>query len=181
MSGDGLHPAVAGAQPHQLAERRPLEDLFEDEGGKERLEKVLSRYPEKKAALLPLLNYAQERNGWVSPEAMIQVAEVLDLTPAYIHSVASFYTMYNKRPVGRYLIQVCTNISCHLNRAHEVMERFLEACGTRPGETSEDGRYTVIEVECLGACGFATAVQINDEYFESVSPETVEDVLRELD
>lgn len=181
MSGGGIHPAVAGAQPYQLAESRPVERLFEDEEGKDRLSKILGRYPQKRAALLPLLNYAQERNGWVTLEAMIQIGEVLDVTPAYVHSVVSFYTMYNKRPVGKYLIQVCTNISCHLNRAEEVMERFLEACGTSPGETSEDGLYTVIEVECLGACGFATAVQINDEYFENVSPETVDEVLRELE
>ncbi|MFQ5677921.1 MAG: NADH-quinone oxidoreductase subunit NuoE [Gemmatimonadota bacterium] len=176
-----IHPAVASAQPYML-ERREESDgpLFGSEEGRERLEKVLSRYPEKRGALLPLLNYAQERRGWVSPEAMQEIAGVLELTPAYVHSVATFYTMYNKRPVGRHLIQVCTNISCLLNRAEEVLERFLEVTGTRSGEISKDGRYTVMEVECLGACGFATAVQVNDEYYEGVTPEKVAGIVEGL-
>lgn len=177
---DGIHPAVVGAQPFMLAEKRPVETLFGDEEGRDRLTKALGRYPEKRAALLPLLNYAQERNGWISAEAMIEIAEALDLTPAYVRSVATFYTMYNKHPVGTHLIQVCTNISCHLNRAGDVLRRFLEETGTREGEVSEDGRFTVIEAECLGACGFATVVQINDEYYENVTPESVRDILEGL-
>lgn len=175
-----IHPSVVGAQPFQVAPLRPTERLFEDEEGRERLAKALGQYPDKRAALLPMLAYTQERNGWVSPDAMAQVAAALDLTPAYVHSVATFYTMYNKRPVGTHLIQVCTCISCHLNGADEVLESFLEATGTRPGEISEDGRFTVIEAECLGACGFATAVQVNDRYFEEVTPDRVAGVLDEL-
>ncbi|HKK28200.1 MAG TPA: NAD(P)H-dependent oxidoreductase subunit E [Gemmatimonadota bacterium] len=181
---DGLHPAVAGSQPYMLADRQGSasrdEPLFESEEGRERLEKILSRYPSKRPALLPLLNYAQERNGWVSGSAMEEIADALELTPAYVHSVATFYTMYNRRPIGRYLVQVCTNISCHLNRGEEVMERFLQETGTRPGETSEDGLFTVMEVECLGACGFATVVQVNDEYVEDVTPEKVPGIVKEL-
>lgn len=186
MSERDPHPAVAGAQPYMLAERQgensaPEEaPLFEDEAGRERVEKVLSRYPTKRAALLPLLNYAQERNGWISRPAMKEIARELGLTPAYVHSVATFYTMYHQRPVGKYLIQVCTNISCALCGADRVLEAFLEETGTRPGETSEDGLYTVVEVECLGACGFATVVQINDEYYEDVTPERVPEILEEL-
>jgi NADH:ubiquinone oxidoreductase subunit E len=89
--------------------------------------------------------------------------------------------MYNKHPVGRHLIQVCTCISCHLDEAEEVFERFLSETGTRAGEISEDGMYTVIEAECLGACGFATAVQVNDRYFENVTPDQVPAILDELD
>ncbi|MFQ5888757.1 MAG: NADH-quinone oxidoreductase subunit NuoE [Gemmatimonadota bacterium] len=174
---EGIHPAVVGAQPFMLAERRPVEALFADDEGRDRLAKALSRYPEKRAALLPLLNYAQERNGWVSPEAMVEIADALDLTPAHVHSVATFYTMYNRHPLGKHVIQVCTNISCHLNRADDVLRSFLEETGTRPGEVSEDGRFTVLEVECLGACGFATVVQINDEYYENVTPESVREIL----
>ncbi len=176
-----IHPAVAGAQPFMLADREQDRGaLFASEEGRARLEAVLGRYPEKRGALLPLLNYAQERRGWVSAESMVEIAEALDLTPAYVHSVASFYTMYNKHPVGRYLVQVCTNIACHLNRADEVLERFLAETDTRPGETSADGLFTVMEVECLGACGFATVVQVNDEYLEDVSPEVVPELVREL-
>jgi NADH-quinone oxidoreductase E subunit len=176
-----IHPAVVSAQPFQVAELRPVERLFEDEEGKDRLEKAISRYPEKRAALLPMLAYAQERNGWISPDSMIQVAEALDLTPAYVRSVATFYTMYNKHPTGRHMIQVCTCVACHLCGGDDVFEAFLKATGTRPGETSEDGRFMVMEAECLGACGFATAVQVNDEYFENVTPESVADVLSRLD
>lgn len=183
MSGD-VHPSVAGAQPYMSAERQGPssadEPLFEDAGGRERLEAAVSRYPTKRAALLPMLNFAQERNGWVSGAAMSEIADALDLTPAYVHSVATFYTMYNRRPVGRYLVQVCTNISCHLCGGEEVLEAFLEETGVRLGETSEDGLFTVMEVECLGACGFATVVQVNDEYYEDVTPERVPDIVREL-
>jgi NADH-quinone oxidoreductase E subunit len=177
---DRIHPAVASAQPFQLAERDPDGPLFETEEGRERVRMVVSRYPDKRAATLPLLAYVQEVRGWISPRAMEEVAEQLDLTPAYVGSVATFYTMYNKHPVGKYLIQVCTNISCHLNRAEEVLERFLERTGTAEGEMSEDGLHTVIEAECLGACGFATVVQINDEYYENVTPESVAEILEGL-
>ncbi len=176
-----IHPAAASSQAFQIAEIRPIERLFEDDEGRDRLEKALSRYPEKRAALLPMLGYAQERNGWVSDESMEQIAGALDLTPAYVRSVATFYTMYNKHPVGKHFIQVCTCISCHLHEADEVFERFLAKTGTRAGEVSEDGKYTVIEAECLGACGFATAVQVNDRYFENVTPDQVPAILDELD
>ena len=176
-----MHPSAASSQPFQVANLRPTEKLFDDAEGRDRLEKAMSRYPDRRAALLPMLGYAQERNGWVSDENMEEVANALDLTPAYVRSVATFYTMYNKHPVGRYLIQVCTCISCHLLEAEEVFERFLAETGTRAGEISEDGKYTVIEAECLGACGFATAVQVNDRYFESVTPDQVPAILDELD
>lgn len=179
-----LHPSVAGSQPYMLAarqgEKSTDEPLFRSEEGRERLEMVRSRYPKSRAALLPLLNFAQEVNGWVSGRALEEIAGALELTPAYVHSVATFYTMYNRRPVGKYLIQVCTNISCHLNRADEVLAAFLDEIGIRLGETSEDGLYTVMEVECLGACGFPTVVQVNDEYHEDVMPETVPDLLEKL-
>lgn len=176
-----IHPAVVSAQPFQVTHLRPVDRLFEDEEGADRLLKAIGRYPEKRAALLPMLAYAQERNGWISPDAMEQVAEALDLTPAYVHSVATFYTMYNKHPTGRHMIQVCTCVACHLSGGDDVFQAFLEAVGTRPGEVSEDGQFVVTEAECLGACGFATAVQVNDRYFENVTPDTVGDVLAQLE
>lgn len=176
-----IHPSVAGAQPFQLAERDPPRGpLFADEAGRDRLEMALSRYPETRGALLPMLNYAHERRGWLSPDDLREIAAALELTPAYVRSVASFYTMYNRHPVGTWLVQVCTNISCHLRGADAVFARFLEATGTRPGETSEDGLFTCIEAECLGACGFATVAQINDEYWEELTPEKVPGVVSEL-
>ena len=169
---DGGHASVAGTFPYMLPVKQPEAPLFEGPY-KERLEKIRTRYPEARAALLPALNLAQEIRGHVSPETMDRVAEILDLPSAYVRGVATFYTMYNKRPVGRFLVQVCTNISCSLCGADEVYRAFLEATGTEPGETSEDGEFTVMEVECLAACGFPTAIQINSRYYENVTPADV--------
>ena len=111
---------------------------------------------------------------------MDTVARELELSPAYVRGVATFYTMYNRRPVGTYLIQVCTNVACNLCGADDVMAAFLEHTGAEPGQLSADGRYTVMEAECLGACGFPTAVQINERYFENVMPEDVPLILDRL-
>ncbi len=177
---DSLHPAVAGAQPCQRAQKHPDAPLFEGTY-RDRFDKVLSRYPNRRAALLPVLAMAQEVRGWLSPETIKRVGELLDLTPAYVRSVASFYTMFNMRPVGRHLIQVCIGIGCDLCGSEHVVEKFLEATRTRLGEMSEDGDYTVVEVECLGACGFPTVVQINDQIYENVKAADVEGLLKRLD
>jgi NADH-quinone oxidoreductase E subunit len=169
---DGGHASVAGTFPYMLPVKHPEAPLFEGPY-KERLEKIRTRYPEARAALLPALNLAQEIRGHVSPETMDRVAEMLDLPSAYVRGVATFYTMYNKRPVGRFLVQVCTNISCSLCGADDVYRAFLDATGTEPGETSDDGEFTVMEVECLAACGFPTAIQINSRYYENVTPADV--------
>jgi NADH-quinone oxidoreductase E subunit len=176
---DGGHASVAGTLPYQIAERNPDAPIFVGEY-EERLKKVLTRYPDSQAALLPALHIAQEIRGFLSPETMDEVATRLDLPPAYVRGVATFYTMYNLRPVGKYLIQVCTNISCNLCGGEDVMHAFLEHTGTESGEISADGLYTVIEVECLGACGFPTVVQINDKFYENVKPADVPGILAEL-
>jgi NADH-quinone oxidoreductase E subunit len=175
----GSHAGGSCAYPYQLATRDPDQPLFVGPYA-ERLEKIRSRYPDARGALLPVLNLAQEVHGWVSPADMERVAELLTLPPAYVRGVATFYTMYNKAPVGRYFVQVCTNVACNLCGADDVMEAFLEATGTEPGEISEDGLFTVIEAECLGACGFPTAVQINERYFENVDASDVPAVLDRL-
>ena len=188
---DGGHPSVAGTLPYQLAERDPEGPLFVGPYA-ERLEKVLSRYPDRQAekvlsryedrqaALLPALHIAHEIRGHISPQTMDEVADRLELPPAYVRGVTTFYTMYNLRPLGRHLVQVCTNISCNLCGGEDVMEAFLEATGTEAGEISADGEFTVIEVECLGACGFPTVVQINERYFENVKPADVPAIVQGL-
>ena len=175
----GGHPAAAPSYPYMLAERRPEAPLFEG-AYRERFEKILTRYPDRRAALLPVLNLAQEVRGHVSPATMDRVGELLELPPAYVRGVATFYTMYNKRPVGRFLVQVCTNISCNLCGADEVMSAFLRYANTDPGETSNDGDFTVIETECLAACGFPTCVQINSRYYENVNPSDVPKICERL-
>jgi len=175
----GGHPAGAPSYPYMLPEKHPDAPLFEGPY-RERFEKILTRYPDKRAALLPALGLAQEVRGHVSPETMDRVGELLELPPAYVRGVATFYTMYNKGPVGRFLIQVCTNISCNLCGADEVMEAFLRYANTEAGETSEDGNFTVIEVECLAGCGFPTCVQINSRYYENVTPADVPELCERL-
>ena len=175
----GGHASGSASYPYMLEEKRPDAPLFEGPY-QDRLGKILTRYPDKRAALLPVLNLAQEVRGHVSPETMDRVAELLELPRAYVRGVATFYTMYNKRPVGRFLIQVCTNISCNLCGADDVMEAFLRYANTEPGETSAEGDFTVIEAECLAGCGFPTCVQINSRYYENVQPLDVPKICERL-
>jgi NADH-quinone oxidoreductase E subunit len=148
---------------------------------RQELDTLLTRYPTKMAALLPALWMVQEDRGWVSERSMAEVAALLGLTPAYVKGVVTFYTMYHQHPVGRHFIQVCTTSPCGVCGAEDVVKAFLRHTGTGElGATSADGRFTVIEVECLGACGFATPVMINEEFIESVTPETVPDIIARL-
>ena len=176
---DGGHPAVSPSYPYMLAEKDPDAPLFAGPY-RRRFEKILSRYPNKRAALLPTMNLAEELRGHISPQTMDEVAELLELPSADVRGVVTFYTMYNRRPVGRFLIQVCTNVSCNLRGACEVMEAFLQHTGTELGETSREGDFTVIEAECLAGCGFPTCVQINSRYYEDVSAEDVPEILERL-
>lgn len=145
----------------------------------EQLQTILGRYPNKQAALLPALWLVQEARGWISDRNMAEVAEVLGLTPAYVKGVVTFYTMYHQHPVGKHFVQVCTTSPCHVCGAADVVRAFLEHTGCRElGATSPDGNWTVIEVECLGACGFATPVLIDDDFIESVTAEQVPELVR---
>jgi NADH-quinone oxidoreductase E subunit len=146
---------------------------------RQRLDTILTRYPTKRAALLPALWIVQEAHGWISDAAMVEVAQALDLTAAYVKGVVTFYTMYHQHPVGRHFIQVCTTTPCGLCGAEGVLEALLQhtGCGEL-GATSSDGRFTVVEVECLGACGFATPILIDDDFIESVTPEKVPGLLQ---
>jgi NADH-quinone oxidoreductase E subunit len=178
--------AVGGFESPDLASHdssghaTPWVPVFTGEVRKE-LDTLLGRYPTKMAALLPALWIVQRERGWVSEDAMAEVADVLELTPAYVKGVVTFYTMYHQHPVGKYFIQVCTTAPCGICGAEDVVKAFLQH--TRTGDlgiTSADDKFTVIEVECLGACGFATPVMINEEFIESVTPETVPAILARL-
>jgi NADH dehydrogenase (ubiquinone) flavoprotein 2 len=155
------------------------EPVFVGGEWRRRLDEMLTRYPAKRAALLPALWLVQEARGWISNEAMVEVAQALDLTPAYVKGVVTFYTMYHQHPVGRHFIQICTTTPCNLCGAEGVVDAFLKhtGCGAL-GATSEDGRFTVVEVECLGACGFATPVLIDDDFIESVTADKVPGLLQ---
>jgi NADH-quinone oxidoreductase E subunit len=144
-----------------------------------RLETAIQRYPTKQAALLPALWIVQEERGWISDRSMTEVADVLGLTPAYVKGVVTFYTMYHQHPVGRHFVQVCTTSPCNLCGAEDVLRALLAATGALElGATSSDGKWTVIEVECLGACGFATPVLIDDDLIENVTVERVPEIVK---
>jgi len=148
---------------------------------RQELDEILKRYPTKMAALLPALWMVQHENGWVSEEGMAEVAKELELTPAYVKGVVTFYTMYHQHPVGKHFIQVCTTSPCMACGAEGVVEAFLKHTGCQElGQTSPDGKYTVIEVECLGACGFNTPVMINEDFLDSVTADSVPAVLAKL-
>ena len=135
---------------------------------------IIARYPRPKSALIPLLHLAQEQDGFVADDAMEHIAELVGVTPAQVQSVASFYTMFKPDPVGRYLVSVCTSISCHLLGGDEVFASVEQASGVEHGQTSEDGTFTVEHVECIGACGGAPAVQVNYETVEGLTVEKAE-------
>jgi NADH-quinone oxidoreductase E subunit len=145
---------------------------------RQELDVILARYPTKMAALLPALWIIQRERGWVSDDGMVEVAEQLELTPAYVKGVVTFYTMYHQHPVGKHFIQVCTTSPCGACGAEKVVDSLLKhtGCGEL-GATSPDGRFTVIEVECLGACGFATPIMVNEDFIESVTPDKVPQLL----
>jgi NADH-quinone oxidoreductase E subunit len=147
-------------------------------GARDKLDGLFPKFPTKQACLLPALWIIQEERGWISPGSMAEIATLLGLTPAYVRGVVTFYTMYHTHPVGRHFIQVCTTSPCHLCGSDEVVKSLLKETGCGElGATSPDGRFTVIEVECLGACGFATPILIDNDFIESTSPERVPGIL----
>jgi NADH-quinone oxidoreductase E subunit len=144
------------------------------------IEEVARRYPSSKSAILPALRLAQEQYGWLSREALEEVGDALDLTPAYCMSVASFYDMFNLEPAGRHTIEVCTNVCCGLVNAQSVLEAFELELGVAPGETTADGEITLRAVECLGGCSTPTIVAVDHRYRQSVTPEDAPAIVQEL-
>ncbi len=145
------------------------------------IRRIADEYPESRSAVLPALRIAQERHGgWLPPEAFEEVARALDLTPAYCKAVASFYDMFHLEPVGRHMVEVCTNICCALRGAQGVMGAFERELGVAPGETTEDGEITLRAVECLGGCGFPTIVAVDHRYRENVTAADVPAIVQEL-
>ena len=141
---------------------------------------IASRFPDARSATIPALRLAQERHGWLPPEAFREVADALGLTPAYCHAVASFYDMFHLAPVGRHLVEVCTNLSCALNGAQRVVDAFEAELGVRAGETTRDGEITFRTVECLGGCGYATVVAVDHRYRHDVRPSHVAEIVEGL-
>ena len=142
---------------------------------------IAAQYPESRSAVMSALRLAQEHHGgWLPPEAFRDVADALDLTPAYVKGVATFYDMFHLEPVGRRLVEVCTNICCGLRGAQDVLRAFERELGIEPGETTDDGEFTLRAVECIGGCGWPTVVAIDNVHRLSVSAEDVPAIVEEL-
>ena len=145
------------------------------------VQKLRKQYPDSLSAVMPALRLAQEQNGgWLSPDAIREVADALELTPAYCVSIASFYDQYRLEPVGRRVIEVCTNVSCALAGAQQVLEAFESELGIQAGSTREDDEYTLGTIECLGGCGWATVVAIDNRHRLRVQPDDVPGIVEEL-
>ena len=145
-----------------------------------KFESIVARYPRRDAALLPVLWLAQEEFDHISKEVKALVAAKVGVSIARVDSVLGFYTLYKTKPTGRYHLQVCRNISCHLRGAKEIMRTIEETLGIRDGETTPDGRFTYSKVECLAACGTAPCMQVNMDYHESLTPESTKATLERL-
>lgn len=151
------------------------------EQSKREIRQIRDEYPDAQSALLPALYLAQQDYcGWLPEQAFDEVAEVMGLSPTQVAAAATFYTMLNKKPVGRHLVQVCTNISCSLLGAEHLLSYISRKLGIEVGETTEDGRITLLEVECLGSCDTAPMMQVDDVYHESLTEEKVDQILASL-
>ena len=169
-----LTPPQTVASPEEVAEVR-FDDRMEAE-----IREILSRYPTTQAALLPVLWLCQERWGWISPGISQAIADRLGLSPAFVEGVTSFYTMYQRRLPGRYLVQVCTTLPCQLCGTGGLVEHLKRKLGIDFGETTTDGRFTLIDVQCLGASGEGPVVQINNDYYTELTVESLDELLDRL-
>ncbi len=150
------------------------------EASEKQAEKILAKYPFKKSAMLPLLALAQKQEGYVTAESMEEIADRLDVSPAYVQSVCTFYTMFYTKPVGKYVIQFCINISCYLNDCDSLLDYTAEKLNVKIGETTEDKKFSLFREECLAACSAAPVMRINDTYYENLTPEKVDQILGSL-
>jgi NADH-quinone oxidoreductase subunit E len=145
------------------------------------VQQIKAQYPQERSAVLPALRLAQEHHGgWLPPEALQEVGDALDMTAAQVEAVASFYDMFHLEPVGNHLVEVCTNLSCALVGAQQVLEAFEGELGVAPGETTEDGEITLRAVECAGGCGWAVVIAVDDRHRFNVKPEDVPQIVEEV-
>ncbi|MEQ1876297.1 MAG: NADH-quinone oxidoreductase subunit NuoE [Bdellovibrionia bacterium] len=148
--------------------------------GKDFVKKELTRYEDKMSAIIPALYRAQAEHGWISNDVVEHLAQVMELPASRIHEVATFYTMFNLKPVGKYHVQVCGNISCAMAGSREILGAMLEKHHVGLGEKTKDGKYTFSKVECLGSCGTAPMMQINEDYHENLDMKKADEIVRGL-
>ena len=145
-----------------------------------RINKMADQFPEKNSALIPAMHLIQDEFGWLPHNAIVQLADLLDTTPNKIYGVATFYTMFNRHPVEKYHIQLCRNVSCQLLGAKNMLEHLSNKLQIKPGETTDDGKFTVSLVECLGSCGTAPVMMVNDKYYENLTEQKIDEILLSL-
>ena len=145
-----------------------------------KIQETLKHYPTRQAALLPVFWIAQREFGWISSEVMELIAKRLDLSPAHVYGVATFYTMLHKKPVGKYHLQVCRTLPCALLGCDSLIGRLKQKLGIGDGETTPNGRFTLTTVECLASCGTGPAMMVNEKYYEELTVERVDEILGEL-
>ena len=143
----------------------------------EKVENILSKYPDKRSATLPLLHLAQSQAGYITSSAINSIADLVDCHPAIVMDCVSFYSMLYTKAQGKYKVQICQTLSCSLNGADALVDHMQNKCGIKAGETTPDEKYTLMKVECLGSCGTAPVVQINKEYHERLSPKSFDELL----
>ncbi len=141
---------------------------------------IIARYPRPKSALIPLLHLSQEQNGWVTNEAMEHIAELIDVTPAEVLGTCSFYEMFKREPVGKYMVNICTNIACQLNGGEELLHHAEQTLGIKPGGTTEDGLFTLEDVECIAACTEAPCLQVNYRFEYRISEDQFDELIDDL-
>lgn len=144
------------------------------------VDEILTRYPTKRAAVLPVLWLCQRQNGWISPEVIEYVGHRLDLSTATVKGVVTFYTMFHEHPVAPNVVWVCRTLSCDLRGAKTIQEHLEQRFGCHAGETSKDGKFTLLKAECLAACGQAPMVQINDDYFEDLNIDKLDGIIEDI-
>ncbi|MRG90955.1 NADH-quinone oxidoreductase subunit NuoE [Polyangium spumosum] len=144
------------------------------------VEEILSRYPNRQAACIPVLHVCQEQNGWISDEVVEWVAARLDLSAAHVKGVVTFYTLFNKEPVGKHQVWVCRTLSCALRGADEILHHCEKRLGIHVGETTKDGKVTLRTAECLASCGTAPMIQVDKDYYENLTTAEVDRILDRL-
>jgi NADH-quinone oxidoreductase E subunit len=146
----------------------------------QKVDELKSKYPTAKALTLPVLWIAQEQFGWISNDVMKYISDLIQIPYSHVYSVATFYAMYNKKPVGKFHFKVCTNISCQLLGAEKLVDHLCKKLNVKQCDITSDGKFSVSEVECLGSCGTAPTMQVNDDYFENLTSEKIDSLIDKL-
>lgn len=147
---------------------------------RQEIDAIAGNYPDRRSAVMPALYLAQDKYGYLCRKALEEVADILDLPPIRVYEVATFYTLFHTEPVGRYHLQLCTNLSCMLRGSEGLLSQMCQELGIEPGQVTADGQFSITTVECLGSCGTAPVLQVNDRYYEDLAPEELSRLLQSL-